>query len=593
MADERLVRISTAGSVDDGKSTLIGRLLFDSHAILDDQYAAIERSSSLTGESGVNLALLTDGLRAEREQKITIDVAYRYFATPKRRFIIADTPGHAQYTRNMVTGASRADVAVLLVDVRQGMTAQSKRHAFIASLLRVPHVVVAVNKMDLVGFDESRFQTVVAEFLAFAERLQLNDLTFIPISALEGDNIVNRSQKTPWHSGPSVLEFLENVHVSGRVNQVDFRLPIQCVIRPDHSFRGFAGQVASGKIRVGEEVMVLPSGIRTKIREIAAPEGAATIATTEQSVVVRLTDEVDLSRGDMLVRPRNPAETTTAFEAMICWMADAPLSVNAPCVLMHTTREVTAQIRQVLYRLNVETASREDDALIGLNDIARVVVTTAKPIFADPYERNRATGSFVLVDPHSNQVLAAGMITRTSTTLLDAPTLGGRVVWLTGLSGAGKSTLSDAVASALRAAHIPVLQLDGDTLRAGLNADLGFSPEGRTENIRRAAEIAQIASSQGLIVLCSFISPEQAQRDNARRIIGADFLEVHVKCDVDTCAARDPKGLYAQAKSGDVTNFTGITASYEEPANADLIIDTSSLTQSEAAQALLDAVRKR
>ena len=414
-----LVRFSTAGSVDDGKSTLIGRLLYDTKALFDDHLEAVERSSVRLGLSETNLALVTDGLRAEREQGITIDVAYRYFATPKRKFIIADTPGHVQYTRNMVTGASTADVAVVLVDARKGLVEQSRRHAFIATLLRIPHIVVAINKMDLVDWSERRFEDIKAEFEAFATRLDVPDLTFIPMSALRGDNVVDRSLSMPWYTGPTLLAHLENLYIASDRNLVDCRLPIQYVIRPrsdeHHDYRGYAGQIAGGVWKVGDAVIVLPSGLETTIASLEGPRGAVEEAFPNMSVVVRLADDVDISRGDMLCRPGNQPLVTQDIEATVCWMIDRPLAPGSKYTLKHTTRSVRALVKDIRYRLNVNTIHREDGITsLGLNDIGRVTLRTTSPVMVDPYRRNRTTGSFILIEEGTNTTAGAGMVLETS-----------------------------------------------------------------------------------------------------------------------------------------------------------------------------------
>jgi bifunctional enzyme CysN/CysC len=597
-AEEKVVRISTAGSVDDGKSTLIGRLLYDSKAIMDDQFENLEQSSQASGEDRVNLALLTDGLRAEREQKITIDVAYRYFSTPTRRFIIADTPGHTQYTRNMVTGASTADVAILLLDAERGITDQSKRHAFIASLLHVPHVLVAVNKMDLVGYSESRFQELVDLFSAYAARLSFVDLRFVPISALEGDNVVSWSERMPWHTGPALLQYLESVHPAGRFNPIDFRFPVQVVLRPNASFRGFAGQVVSGAIRVGEEVMTMGAGLRTRIASIRSGEEQVEQATVGQNAVLTLTDEIDISRGEVLVRPRNPATACRGFEAMVCWMGEAPLELNRTYVMVQSTRETPAFVDEIVYRLKVEDQHREKSSTLELNDIGRVSIRTANPVFLDLYEQNRATGSFLLVDAMTDLVAACGMVSRLyETRTEDAPRSAtgrrGLVVWLTGLSGAGKSTLSAHLRTDLEAHNIPVVQIDGDGLRAGLCADLGFGEEARNENIRRAAELAKMLAAQGLVVVCSLISPLRSQRQKAADIVGSAFSEVFVECTVEQAIERDPKGLYQRALRGEIKEFTGISSPYERPETPALQIDTGSQTEGDSSRILREWVLRK
>ncbi len=410
-----LLRFTTAGSVDDGKSTLIGRLLYDSKSIFEDQMEALERTTHQAGEEEVNLALLTDGLRAEREQKITIDVAYRYFATPKRKFIIADTPGHVQYTRNMVTGASTADLAIVLVDARNGVLTQSKRHAFIASLLQIPHVVVAINKMDLEDYSEDRYNEIVTEFQEFAKKLEVDDITYIPISALKGDNIVTKSDNTPWYDGPTLLHHLEHVNLGSPQNLIDFRMPVQYVIRPHQNFRGFAGNVVSGKLREGEEVMVLPSKITSKVTSIQGSDGESEEVSAGDNVVVELADNIDISRGDMLVRPNNVPHVSKNFDAYICWMDQDELDMNRSYIIMQTTRSAQAYINRIIYHINIDTLHRQQKEGLTLNEVARVELTSSAPMFYDAYKDNEHTGSFILVDPDTNATVAAGMIRSSST----------------------------------------------------------------------------------------------------------------------------------------------------------------------------------
>ena len=574
-----LLRFSTAGSVDDGKSTLIGRLLYDSKAIFEDQLEAVERASAARGEREVDLALLTDGLRAEREQGITIDVAYRYAATPKRKFIIADTPGHIQYTRNMVTGASTADLAIILVDARKGVLTQSRRHSFIASLLQIPHMVVAVNKMDLVGYSEARFQEIVAEFRAFAAKLHVRDVAYIPISALHGDNIVTQSENMRWYRGGTLLHRLETVNVGAGRNIVDFRLPIQYVIRSNdgigeamqYGFRGFAGQIVSGRISVGDEVVALPVGMRSRVAGIHQGDQQYERASLGESVVITLEDEIDISRGDMLVRVRNLPHSSNRIDATLCWMGEEPMRSGkgadtasdgrGPAAarggawywLQHSTRRVRAWVEELNYRINVDTTHREQAETLHLNEIGRGRIVTSEPLFFDAYQINRATGSFILIDPHTNGTVAAGMIrdrARRVSELVpkrenresvvdgaaasprprpktpDLPSdivwepvavdramrekLNGHraaVLWFTGLSGSGKSTVAKALEQRLHALGVRTFWLDGDNVRHGLNSDLGFSATERTENIRRIGEVAKLAFEHGNVVLCTFISP--------------------------------------------------------------------------------------
>ena len=650
-----LLRFSTAGSVDDGKSTLIGRLLYDTKSIFEDQLDAIGQASRRRGES-LNLALLTDGLRAEREQNITIDVAYRYFATPRRKFIIADTPGHVQYTRNMVTGASTSELAIVLVDARKGVLTQSKRHGFIASLLRIPHVVVAVNKMDLVDHREDVFTRIVDAYQEFAEKLDVRNLVFIPISALNGDNVVERSTNMPWYSGPTLLYHLETVNVGADRNLVDFRFPVQYVIRPHQDFRGFAGRIASGTITPGEAVIVLPSGHTSRVKSIETPDGSVPEAVEGEPIVLTIDDEIDISRGDMIVRTMNVPTPDTRFDATICWLSETALDPAVSYVLRHTTRTVRAQVSRLHYRINVDTLHRERAESLGLNEIGRVEITTSLPIFFDPYSRNRETGSFILVNPFTNATVAAGMIrdVRTAETLfgvagegvvipgeaakarsrgiagvpVETPvsrdtgdsslTLGmttspnvvwrdatisreerearnghkAAVVWFTGLSGSGKSTIAALVERALFDAGVQTMTLDGDQLRHGLNGDLGFSPEDRRENIRRVGEVARLFFEQGTIVLCTFVSPYRADRDRARALVpDGRFFEIYVECDIEECKRRDPKGLYRDAARAHITDMTGISAPYEPPERPELIARTDVQTAETAAAAVLRLLR--
>ncbi len=593
-----LLRFSTAGSVDDGKSTLIGRLLYDTKSIFEDQLSAITAASQRRGEGYVNLALLTDGLRAEREQNITIDVAYRYFATPRRKFIIADTPGHVQYTRNMVTGASTADLAIVLIDARKGVLEQSKRHAFISGLLGIPHLVVAVNKMDLIDHDEDTFRQIAVEFTEFASKLDIKDVVFIPISALNGDNVVTRSSNMPWYEGATLLHHLETVNVAVDRNLLDFRFPVQTVIRPHQDFRGFAGRVASGTITPGQEVAILPAGRSTRIKSIESSTGPIPEAVAGDCVVLTIDDEIDISRGDMIVRRSNLPVIGTRFDALLCWMSDTALDPATQYVLMHTSRTVRAVVNRIVYRIDVDTLHRESGARIGLNDIGRVELTSAQPIFFDPYKQNAATGSFILVDPYSNATVAAGMI-RGEVRDLPEPRVQeepvrkispnvvwepwniprqereqrnahrAAVVWLTGLSGSGKSTIARLLERRLFEMGCQTMLLDGDQVRHGLSGDLGFSAADRTENIRRVGEVARLFYEQGSIVLCTFVSPYREDRERVRKLIGDGFIEVYVDCPVDECARRDPKGLY---KRGSQIDLSGVTSAYEPPPHADVVI---------------------
>jgi bifunctional enzyme CysN/CysC len=608
-----LLRIATAGSVDDGKSTLIGRLLFDSKAIFEDQLGAVESASAARGHEGPDLALLTDGLRAEREQGITIDVAYRYFATPKRKFIIADTPGHIQYTRNMVTGASTADVALILIDARNGVLEQSRRHAFLASLLGIPHLVLCVNKMDLVDYSEARYDDIRAEFSAFASKLEVADLTFIPMSALTGDNVVTRSTAMPWYEGPALLNHLEELHVASDRNLIDARLPVQYVIRPQqadfHDFRGYAGTVAGGTFRVGDEVTVLPSGFATKVTKVWGPGGTELDeASTGQSVAVELADDIDTSRGDMICRPGNKPTSSQDVDAMICWMSsDSELSANTTYAILHTTRETRASVKELEYRLDINTLHRDDTATgLRLNEIGRVKLRTQKPLHFDPYRRNRDTGSFILIDEATNNTVAAGMILGTTqpesnivwhsgAVTREQRKTKGMTLWFTGLSGSGKSSVAVEVERRLVASGQPAYILDGDNLRHGLNANLGFSPEDRVENVRRVSEVAKLMADAGVVAIVSLVSPYRVDRDTARAIHDADalpFLEIFMDTPLEVAEARDPKGLYAKARAGEIADFTGISAPYEAPLRPDLMLRPSDGDVSAMASIVLDRINQ-
>ncbi len=621
-----LLRFTTAGSVDDGKSTLIGRLLYDTKSIFEDQLEQIDLASKNSGELGINLALLTDGLRAEREQKITIDVAYRYFATPKRKFIIADTPGHEQYTRNMVTGASTAELAIVLLDASRGITTQSKRHGFITSLLRLPHVVLAVNKMDLVGWSQEVYDKIVGDYMEFAEKLELN-ITAIPISALQGDNLANPSENMPWYEGGTLLHHLETVQVGGSRNMVDFRFPVQYVIRPNQTFRGYAGRIASGTVSPGEEVVVLPSGRETRVKSVETYGGPLEEAATPDSVVLTLEHEIDIGRGDMIVRRHNLPSRGTRLDASICWMAEEPLDTTKEYLLRHTSREVKAIVSEVLYRIDMNTLHREPAQTIGLNDIGRITVETASPLFFDSYRDNRQTGSFILIDPHTNATVAGGMIRGEEKTLESVVTGSAQaeeptkvspdvvwqglnipraerearnghkaaVVWLTGLSGSGKSTIGQLVERKLFAAGTHTMLLDGDHVRHGLSGDLGFSERDRKENIRRVGEVARLFYEQGAVVICTFVSPYRRDRDHVRALFPpGSFIEVFVDAPMEEAMKRDPKGLYKKALEGSIQGFTGVSDPYEPPEAPELVIKTAEgAGPEESAEGLLELVEQR
>jgi bifunctional enzyme CysN/CysC len=617
-----LLRFTTAGSVDDGKSTLIGRLLYDSKAIFEDQLEAVEQASRNRGDPYVDLALLTDGLRAEREQGITIDVAYRYFATPRRKFIIADTPGHIQYTRNMVTGASTAELAIILIDARKGVLTQSKRHGFIASLLEIPHILVAINKMDLVDYDAQVFKRIVADYTDFATKLSVQDLTFIPISALVGDNVVHKSDKMPWYDGPTLMHHLENVNVGGSRNLVDFRFPVQVVVRPHQDFRGFGGQIASGTITPGEEVVILPSGRSSRVRGLHFLDQELREAAAGDSVMLTLEDEIDISRGDMIVRKNNLPQVSNQLECTLCWLNEEPLNSQSQYVLQHTTHQVRAFISELNYRIDVDTLHREAAHTLGLNEIGRVKITTTQPLYFDPYRLNRATGSFILIDPYTNVTVGAGMIRRRSRTLDEVVSVqperrrssnvvwegteitremreqrhGHRaaVLWFTGLSGSGKSTVARQLEKRLYAQGCQTTYLDGDNVRHGLNGDLGFTAADRKENIRRVAEVAKLGYDHGNLVLCTFISPFAEDRAFARSLLPEGrFVEIYVKCDLEVAKRRDPKGLYARAMAGEIAEFTGVSSPYEEPVDAEIVVETDIHSAEEIVETILEELTRR
>jgi bifunctional enzyme CysN/CysC len=620
-----LLRFATAGSVDDGKSTLIGRLLYDSKQVLSDQLAHVEQASQRRGQDFLDLSLLTDGLRAEREQGITIDVAYRYFATAQRRFIIADTPGHEQYTRNMVTGASTADLAIVLIDARKGVVAQSKRHAFISSLLGIPHVVVCVNKMDLVDFDEEVFDAIVEDFDRFAARLELPDVTFIPISALLGDNVVDRSEAMPWYQGPPLLYHLEHVHIASDRNLIDVRFPVQWVIRPPSTsvadYRAYAGQVAGGVIRPGDQVLVLPSGQHTTIASIDTLDGPVSEAFPPMSVALRLADDIDVGRGSTIVRPHNQPTVSNSFECLLCWMSEQPLSTRRRYLVKHTTRTATLGAADVRYRIDVETLHRDEQATtLELNDLGRVHLELSSPLVFDSYRRNRLTGSIIVIDEASNETVAAGVILDIEVEEPPEPTGGrspnvrwqgskmtrdrrwtslghrGATLWFTGLPGAGKSTIASAVEERLIQRGRPAFLLDGDNLRHGLNGDLGFDDEARTENVRRTAHVARLLAESGTVALVSLVSPYAADRESAASLHAADdleFIEIFVDAPLELCEQRDPKGLYARARAGELAGLTGIGAPYEAPSQPDLVLGTCDETVEREVERVLEVLAAR
>ena len=613
-----LLRLATAGSVDDGKSTLIGRLLYDAKGIFEDQLEAIRRTSERRGDTEADLALLTDGLRAEREQGITIDVAYRYFATPKRKFIIADTPGHTEYTRNMVTGASNAHVSLILIDARKGVIEQTRRHAFLSSMLGVPHMVVCVNKMDLIDWDQDRFEAIKSDFMEFAARLNVHDVTFIPISALKGDNVVERSGNTWWYEGSPLLSHLESVYIASDENFIDPRFPVQYVIRsqtPENpDFRGYAGTVASGVFRPGDELLVLPSGMTSRIASIVTADGAVPEAFPPMAVVVTLEDDIAVSRGDVFCRPNNRPTLTHDLEATVCWMDErSALAEGRTYLLKHSTRTVRATVEALQYRLDVNGLHRDEDAdMLALNEIGRVSFRCTEPLLVDDYTANRATGSFIVIDPSTNGTVGAGVIRVIASTHaspnvvrhdghLTRPerfaALGatGATLLFTGLSGAGKSTLAAAVEEAFVRSGRPAFLLDGDNLRHGLNCDLGFSDRDRAENVRRAGEVARLFAEAGTLALIALIAPFEDDRRAIRARhddAGLAYAEVYVDTPLAECEARDPKGLYARARAGQLPGFTGVDSAFEVPAHADLVVGPGAGTLLEQVSLVLDLVER-
>jgi bifunctional enzyme CysN/CysC len=602
--DKGLLRFLTCGSVDDGKSTLIGRLLYDSQLILDDQLASLRRESRnrTTGEEGIDFSLLVDGLTAEREQGITIDVAYRFFSTDKRKFIVADTPGHEQYTRNMATGASNAEVALVLVDARKGLLTQTRRHSFILSLIGVKHVVLVVNKIDLVDYDADVFTSIESDYRAFAKDLGFESIEAIPVSALKGDNILTKSANTPWYSRPQLLPYLETIEVATDRTARPLRFPVQWVNRPSLDFRGFSGTVASGTVTVGDEVLVAASKKPARVRRILTMDGDLGQAIAGQAVTLVLDREVDVSRGDVLVRPGETPEYSTHFQARIVWMAEEPAFPGRSYLLKVGSQQVPATITDLRFRTNVNTLEESAAKTLELNEVGTVTIATDKPIAFDSYAANGATGAFILIDRISNATLGAGVIDhglRRAQNLsyqsfdvnrqVRAEMKGQQpsIIWFTGLSGSGKSTIANLIEKRLTAEGRHAYILDGDNVRHGLNKDLGFTDEARVENIRRVAEVARLMADAGLIVICSFISPFRSERRLAREIAGdIRFTEVYVDTPLEVCEARDPKGLYRKARGGEIQNFTGVSSPYEAPERPDVLLSGGEKEPSELAEEL-------
>jgi bifunctional enzyme CysN/CysC len=604
-----LLRFITCGSVDDGKSTLIGRMLYDSKLLFEDQLSTIEKDSKRWGTQGdeIDFALLVDGLAAEREQGITIDVAYRFFATERRKFIVADTPGHEQYTRNMVTGASTADAAVILVDARQGVLTQTRRHSYLVSLLGIRHVALAINKMDLVNYSQDRYEAIVEDYRQFASRIGIHEFTPIPVSALKGENIVLPSQEMGWYHGPTLIGYLETVELDdARMQQAPFRLPVQWVNRPDSSFRGFSGLIAGGTIRPGQKIRVQPSGKESTVARIVTYDGDLPLAVAGQSVTLTLTDEIDISRGAMISGADSPAQVADQFEAKVVWMADEPLFPGRNYLMKLGTQAVTASITDIKYQVNVNTLEHVAARRLELNEIGFCNLSLDRPIAFDPYEENRDTGSFILIDRLNNNTVGAGMLDfalRRSQNIhlqhMDVDKaaraqLKGQkpcVLWFTGLSGSGKSTVANLVEKRLHAMGLHTYLLDGDNVRHGLNRDLGFTEGDRVENIRRVAEVAKLMVDAGLIVLTAFISPYRAERRMARQLFQeGEFIEVFMDTPLEVAEQRDPKGLYKKARRGELKNFTGVDAPYEAPEAAEFAVNTADMTPEDAADKLIEAM---
>jgi len=591
LTEPDVLRFTAVGSVDDGKSTLIGRLLYDCDGVYDDQLESVRKVSP----AGLDLAFITDGLQAEREQGITIDVAYRYFGTSKRRFIIADTPGHEQYTRNMATGASTADLALILIDARKGVLPQTKRHACISWLLGIRRFAVVINKMDLVEYRRQEFDLIRQDFCGFAQRLSGCELEFFPVSALAGDNVVRRSERMPWFDGDALLSYLENVPIDGSPRMAAFRFPVQHVIRSDPDFRAYAGQIASGRVRPGDEVMVLPSRLVTRIRSIGAFRADLDHAFSPMSVALRLEGHVDLGRGDMLADPEQPPFLARRLRVTVVWMAETPLRLNQPYLVKHAGQRVCAEVCRLVSRLDVETLQEHDAATLCLNEIGDVELESHRPLIADPYCQNRTTGSLILIDPASNQTVGAGMIASAEEPAAPPlPAGGGRglTVWFTGLSSSGKSTLSRAVYERLWAMGYKVELLDGDALRQHLCRDLGFSKQDRDENIRRIGFVAELLTRNGVIAVAAAISPYREIRDEIRQRIG-NFVEVYANAPLAVCEERDTKGLYKKARAGQIPGFTGISDPYEPPLRPEVECNTDRESLAESVEKVMRIVQSR
>jgi len=603
--EKSMLRFITCGSVDDGKSTLIGRLLYDSKLIFEDQLNALEADSKKMGTQGqeIDFALLVDGLAAEREQGITIDVAYRFFSTDKRKFIVADTPGHEQYTRNMATGASTADVAILLIDARKGMLTQTRRHSFICSLLGIKRIVLAVNKMDLVDYSQKVLNDIELEYREFAKDFGFAEIVSIPLSALKGDNILTKSESTPWYDGPSLLHYLETVQVGDARQAADFRLPVQWVNRPNLDFRGFSGTIASGTIRPGDPIKVLPSAVESTVKSIVTYDGDLIEAVAGEAVTITLNDEIDISRGDVIAGKDHPCEVADQFEAKIIWMAEEQMLPGRPYLFKTANKTVPGLVTDLKHKVNVNTMEHTAAKQLELNEIGICNIALDSRIAFDPYAKNRETGAFIIIDRITNSTVGVGMIDfalRRASNIhwqaLDVDKIARAdmkhqrpaVLWFTGLSGSGKSTIANIVEKRLFARGRHTYTLDGDNVRHGLNQDLGFTDADRVENIRRVGEVAKLMVDAGLVVMTSFISPFRAERRMVHDLMDeGEFIEVYVDTPIEVCAERDPKGLYKKAKAGEIKNFTGYDSPYEAPERADIHVNTDKMSAEECADVII------
>lgn len=616
---KELLRLLTCGSVDDGKSTLIGRLLYDSKLIYEDQLAAVKADSVRSGtvEGEMDLALLVDGLQAEREQGITIDVAYRYFSTAKRKFIIADTPGHEQYTRNMATGASTCDLAIILIDARNGVLTQTKRHTFIASLLGIKHIIVAINKMDLVDYDEAVYQTIKADFAAFSVMLDMSDLRYLPLSALKGDNVVEESQNMPWYQGAPLMSMLENIQIASDRNLSDFRFPVQYVNRPHLNFRGYCGTLASGIVKKGDEITVLPSRKTSKVKSIVTYEGELDEAFSPQAVTLTLEDEIDISRGDMLVHSDNIPVIANKLDAHIVWMSEDPMVPGKQYSIKHTTKKTTGTVSTLRFKININTLEHENTPVLQLNEIGSCEITLSQPIAFDPYVSNRETGAFIIIDRLTNVTVGAGMLIGASSESLDDrwkdTTRSDRLrspisrvtdeerlarfgqvpktILLTGLTGSGKSTIAIALERRLFDLGRAATVLDGQNMRLGPSKDLGFDEDSRSENLRRCIEIAKLMNQAGLIAICALVAPSEDVRQKARENVGEDFLLVHLSAPLEVCREREDSGLYEAVDSEGLDTIPGISIPFDEPQNPDLVLPTHEISVEESVKRLIDLLK--